>query len=389
MKKGTVLLYIAIFTLGFLAEGPSAERAVILLIFGILGLISLMLPQLKWFEHRLHIKLPLVLMSPLFVFLLEQQSRYSTNDYFQMLYFVLLVGVYQYGQNKLFQMVAALSFVGLSWKYLYILRVSADLIKPPQLVVALSLYGLVAVILWLGLKLNQEKSYALKLNVELEARREKLENANLQLSSLMEELESLTVYRERQKMAREIHDTVGHALTGLTMKLELCKHFSKSDLVQMEQMLQESIEDSRTALKLTRQVVETLTTTRRSPEDFLQLISRDQDSLRFQMHCSGEENLKYLSIDQSHVAYRMVQEGITNCMKHSSAHQLSIEISKHLMNIRIKIDDDGQVELPIQEGFGLKGMRERAEEVGGQLTYYSDNGFHLEMILPCGEEMTL
>lgn len=389
MKKGTILLYLGIFSLGYMAETPSAERAIMLLGLGLLGLISLMLPLWKWFDQRPTFKLLVLALSPVAIFLLEQQSRYSINDYFQMLYFVLLVGIYQYGQNKLFQMVAALSLAGLSWKYIYIMRVNADLIKPPQLVVAISLYGLVALILWLGLKLNQEKSYALLLNLQLEERQEKLEKTNLQLARVMDELEALTVYRERQKMAREIHDTVGHELTALTMKLEMCRHYATTDPKQMAQILEESIDDSRTAIKLTRQVVETLTTTRRSPEDFLQLLNRYEGGLTFQIHWTGVEHLQILNTEQSHVAYRMVQEAITNCMKHSRASQLSIDISKGTETILVNISDDGNVHPPIREGFGLKGMRERAEEVGGQFTYFTDEGFHLTMALPYGEERIL
>lgn len=368
MKKGTILLYLGIFSLGYVAEAPSVERAVILLVLGFLGLFCLMMPMHKWFEGHRPIQMSLTLASPVFIFLLEQQSRYSVNDYFQMLYFLLLIGVYQYGENKLFQMFAAISFVGLSWKYIYIMRVDADLIKVPQLVVAISLYGLVAIILWLGLKLNQEKS---------------------QVSALNNELEALTVYRERQKMAREIHDTVGHELTALTMKLEMCKHYASTDGEKMTQLLQESIDDSRRAIKLTRQVVETLTTTRRSPEDFLQLLNRYKGSLGFHIDCTGVVNLQDLSIEQSHVAYRMVQESITNCMKHSSAIKLDVAITKRTKDVLIQITDDGQVNLPIHEGFGLKGMRTRAEEVGGTFIYDTNNGFHLEMSLPYGEERVL
>lgn len=399
MKKATVILYIVIFALGFWVEMPSFERSGVLVSFGALGLLLLMLPSLKWFEKHKNLKWTLIAISPMAVFALEQQSRYSINDYFQMLYFAILIGVYQYSRVAIFRLVAILSVGVLSWKYIHIMILSPDLFKLPQFIVALSLYGLVAVILWLGLKLNNEKYHVFQLNRALEERQVSLENTNNQLEKLMEELESLTVYRERQKMAREIHDTVGHELTALTMKLELCKHFSQTDPEKGNQMLQESIDDSRKALRLTRQVVETLTTARRSAEDFHQLIGRHQRELGLKVHLEGESHLKVLTIEQSHVAYRMVQEALTNCIKHSSAKDLWICFTRGLETIEIDIKDNGQrVDsigniqeavhsteksiTHIQEGFGLKGMRERAKESGGSFTYAREDGFHLQMILP-------
>ena len=389
MKKVTIILYLLIFSLAIWVETPSFERGVTFMVLGALGLLLLLLPFHQWFRNKRKLQTLFVAASPITIFALEQQSRYSVNEYIHMLYFAVLIGVYQYNRQNLYRLVVVLSGFLLSWKYLYIWQVSPELFKGPQFIVAASLYGLVAAILWLGMQLNQEKHRVLDLNSTLEERQRILQKTNDQLESLMNEMESLTVYRERQKMAREIHDTVGHELTALTMKLELCKHFTSLDPVQSGKMLQESIDDSRNALRLTRQVVETLTTPRRSSEDLQQLLHRHEMPEGLNIHLEGEALMDQLEIDQSHVVYRLVQEGVTNCIKHSNAKDLWIDLSVDGKDVIIQIHDNGNAPIlmsNLREGFGLKGMRERAEELRGKFVYSIGDGFHLQMNLPIEQE---
>ncbi len=389
MKKATAILYILIFSLSIWVEAPSFERGISFAVLGIVGLLLLLLPSVQWLSGKKKIQALLVAVSPLMVFALEQQSRYSINEYIHMLYFVVLIGVYQYNSQNLYRLIVLLSGFLLTWKYYYIWQVSPELFKLPQLIVAVSLYGLVATILWLGIQLNSEKHRVLDLNGTLEERQRILQKTNDQLEQLMDEMESLTVYRERQKMAREIHDTVGHELTALTMKLELCKHFASHDPVQSEKMLQESIDDSRIALRLTRQVVETLTTPRRSSEDLQQLVNRHEMPDGLNIHLEGEQVMEQMSIDQSHVVYRLVQEAVTNCFKHSNAKDLWIKINSDNQEVVIQIHDNGNDQIAmanLHEGFGIKGMRERAEELNGKFVYSIGDGFHLQMTLPMVQE---
>ena len=125
------------------------------------------------------------------------------------------------------------------------------------------------------------------------------------------------MFRERQKMAREIHDTVGHELTALTMNWKWVNIISNRVLEQGLTLVEESIEDSRRALRLTRQVVETLTNSRRSAEDLNQLVSRYDMAGGLRITLSDEGVMDQMTLAQSHAVYRAVQESITNCLKHS------------------------------------------------------------------------
>lgn len=389
MNKVVWALFLSIFALGFWIEMPSVQRGLALLALGLSGILFLTVPLNRWFDKRLTLRASLVAMVPVILFFMEKQSKFSINEFFHMLYFVVLIGLYHYREEKLYAGVASLCALLLSWKYIYIGLVSPEHFKLPQFIVAALLYVLVTGILWLGLKLNREKLQGTELNQRLKERQVSLENTNNQLESLMDQVESLTIYSERQKMAREIHDTVGHELTALTMKLQLCQHFYPSDQEKSMEMLEESIGDSRRALKLTRQVVETLTTSRRSPEDLIQLVKRHEAPLGLEVHLEGESHVLSLGVEGSHVAYRFIQEAVTNCIKHSNAKNLWIRVEAKGKEIQIRIEDDGRHLIDVselREGFGLKGMRERAEEIGGKFSYGIAEGFQLQMTLPLNEE---
>ena len=386
MIAGTFWL---IFIMGIWVENPSAERLAQLLLLGFLAFFAMAIQSFQSIKNHPGRSLLLGLAAPLTLAFLEQQSKFGINDFFQMLYFIILLNLYYLKESTQFKWVALVSGVALTWKYAYIASVSPELLKIPQMVVAISLYLLVAAILWLSIRLSREKQQMQALNQTLEERQLLLSKTNERLESLMDEVETLTVFRERQKMAREIHDTVGHELTALTMKLELSKYFSKTDQGKGLSLLEESIEDSRRALRATRQVVETLNNIRRSEEDLNQLISKYALSDGLTIALQGQSLMNELNTECSHVVYRAVQEGITNCVKHSSATRLEISLAKELQTFCLKIADNGSPAAKAKEGYGLTGMRDRVEELGGRFDYDSLDGFAISICFDLAAEQTI
>lgn len=385
MGKVIIGIYWLIFGLGLWVEDPGTQRLGFMALLGAGGFAALCPPLHKRLSHFPKWNSLLWLMAPAALLLLERQSKYSINDFFHMLYFMALLSLYHLKDEMNFRWAAPLMGAALLWKYLYIALLSPELFRIPQMVVALSLYGLVAVILWLGLKLSKEQLQMQHLNEALEERQILLTRSNDQLAAYMDEAETLTVYRERQKMAREIHDTVGHELTALTMKLELSKYFSAAEPEKSLELLDESIEDSRRALRATRQVVTALTNSRRSGEDLHQLVSRYELGEGLDIHLEGASAIEVLGTEESHAVYRAVQEAMTNCLKHSDAANLWISLSAGDKGFDLKLWDDGTAIRPgiqIAEGFGLAGMRERVTEAGGSFAYQVAGGFTIEIHFP-------
>lgn len=387
MRKSLIGIYWLVFSLGVWVENPSTERLTSLIGLGILCFLAMSATQFGAILQKQRIITLLWIIAPTTVLFLEKLSKYSINDFFHMLYFVVLLNLYQSKEINRFRGTAVLGGLALSWKYVYIAIVSPSLFRLPQAIVGISLYFLVAITLWLTLKLYRKQLEMQVLNQTLEERQGILTQANQRLETLMQEVETLTIFKERQRLAREIHDAVGHELTALTMKLELSKYYFAQDQEQGHNLLEESIQDSRNALKSTRQVVETLTNDRRSAQDLIQLIKKVDQTAHMQIHLKGQDSLESLEIERTHVVYRAVQEGVTNCMKHSNAKHLWIELQLETNYFILNMIDDGNAlstETKIHEGYGLKGMRTRVEELGGQFKYAVSDGFCLRIQFPIG-----
>jgi signal transduction histidine kinase len=382
LQKGLIGIYWLVFSLGVWVENPSAERLISIVGLGLLCFFAMSSTQLSAIQSRRRISTLLWIMAPITLLFLEKLSKYSINDFFHMLYFVILLNLYQSKEVNRFRGIAGLGGLALSWKYVYIAIVSPSLFKLPQVIVGISLYFLVAITLWLTLKLYKKQLEMQVLNQTLEDRQDILTQANQRLETLMQEVETLTIFKERQRLAREIHDAVGHELTALTMKLELSKYYFANDQDQGHLLLEEGIQDSRNALKSTRQVVETLTNDRRSAGDLIQLIKKVDQTAHMQIQIEGQESLESLTVEQTHVTYRAIQEGITNCMKHSNAKHLWIELKLEGAYFILNIKDDGNAlssGAKIHEGYGLNGMRARVKELGGLFKYEVLDGFCLSI----------
>lgn len=394
MKKIISLIGLTIFATGFWYENPSSTRAVSLIASFAFLFISLWL--VEGTKKRQGLSLGLWILSSISIGFLEHFSKYSVNEYFQLLYFLLPLSLYSRGHLKYFKRLSLLSAGVLSYKYLYLISVKWEAFKLQSLVVALVLYGLVSVVMALALSLKLEKQQLAFANEALKERTRHLEDANDKLNGLMDALEQLTVVRERQNMAREIHDTVGHGLTALIMKLEMSRHFFKAEDTKHkgEALLEESVTDARNALRATRQVVETLNSERRSGKDLEVLVTQLASDPSRQVSLEGAVWLEALTDKQTHALYRAVQEGITNYLKHSPLPQFEIRLVyidktvKLTMNGEGKVQEGGLKEPLItanaegEGGFGLKAMKQRIEETGGQFSVVKDASFLIEITYP-------
>lgn len=206
-----------------------------------------------------------------------------------------------------------------------------------------------------------------------------LQTANHQLTHYASTLESLTVSRERNRMSRELHDTVIHTLSGLSVQLETAKAYWQVDPETTKNLLDQSLEATRSGLQETRRALKAL---RASPIDDLGLsaaINQIAQSAagRGKLTLTTElpENDLLLSPDVMQCLYRVAQEAIENVLHHANANQLIVKLTPHEKDIELTIQDDGvgftpQANTP-NGHYGLAGMAERAQLVGGELLIHS------------------
>lgn len=232
---------------------------------------------------------------------------------------------------------------------------------------------------------HQEKQRIASLNAQLE-------EANTRLRAYAIEAEAMAETRERNRLAREIHDTLGHALTGIAAGLDATSFLVDIAPDKAKEQLSKIKETALRGLKDVRRSVRKL-----RPDDLEQLpLHQAIEHMIDDFSASTGMKIDFeilqwperLRPDQEEVLYRIVQEGMTNARRHGHAHHLTITIGARRGIIYLLLADDGQGAdiRKLQKGFGLRHMQERLALLHGKLRYWSDRGFTLEAIMPENEE---
>lgn len=224
---------------------------------------------------------------------------------------------------------------------------------------------------------------------ELEIKTKQLEEAYQKLSDTSEAIEEVTILEERNRIAREIHDTVGHTLTTVLVEIEAGKRLIKKDPELSAQKLELAQEQVRNGLNNIRKSVKTLDKGD-SIMDFLpsieSLIAEVQKHADVKIN-STISGLPKLEPDIEKTLYRALLEGITNGIKHGKSSRFDFSLSYEYNCIVFVLKDYGIGCKDIIPGFGLSSMKERIEKVKGYLFVSSgaDRGFTIKIKIPYQE----
>lgn len=188
--------------------------------------------------------------------------------------------------------------------------------------------------------------------------------------------EEIARQEERNEIAREIHDSVGHRLTALVMQMEVTRlqaedEKTKQKIMELKQLAQSSLQDTREAVKALKSE-ETV-----GLQAVIQLIRKleAESHLRVSIHLHSGVLGVVLSNQQSVAVYRAVQESLTNMMRHSGTRQAEVSFEWVAQrDFRFQVSHHIQQTVKIKEGFGLSTMRERLEDLDGRLTTMQHNG---------------
>ncbi len=218
-----------------------------------------------------------------------------------------------------------------------------------------------------------------------------LEEANVRLRAYAIEAERTAETRERNRLAREIHDTLGHTLTGIVAGLDACivlvdsvPEAAKKQLEKIRATAQHGIVDVRRSVKKLR------------PDDLEKMplqqavrkvIAEFAASSGVDIHLVELGWPEKLREDEEEVIYRIVQEGITNARRHGKATKVTVTCGLEPGRFYIIIADNGEGCAKPQHGFGLRHMEERLALLHGRLRYWSDKGFTLEATIPMGKNV--
>lgn len=188
---------------------------------------------------------------------------------------------------------------------------------------------------------------------------------------------------ERMRIARDLHDSVGHHLTALKLHLDIAVR-------QANEPVPEALRNaSELAMSLLAEVRSVVSAERSVQSIDLQraLATLCAGIPRPRVVLTMDEACADASPAQAHALFCSVQEAISNAMRHSSAATIKIDIVCSRDGLTMRADDDGPGNAGLSEGNGLRGMRERAELLGGRMQagWRRPHGFAIELTLPVAE----
>lgn len=213
-----------------------------------------------------------------------------------------------------------------------------------------------------------------------------LQKANEQLHEFAQEKELMGETKERNRLAREIHDTLGHILTGISVGIDavlvlmdIAPDKAKEQLEGIGDTARRGLQDVRRSVrKLKPDALERMSLNNAIHQMIEDMSKVTNTKIYF---VSYMEELKF-EADEEEVIYRIIQESTTNAIRHGKATEIWIRISEKEEELTIIISDNGCGCEDIKEGFGLKHIRERVELLNGEVNYQGLIGFTMIAKIP-------
>ena len=221
-------------------------------------------------------------------------------------------------------------------------------------------------------KISKELQLASKVNDELKT-----------YSALSEKMAK---DKERKRISREIHDTLGHALTGISAGIDACialididPQKSKEQLLVISNVVRESIKDVRRSLyKLRPGALDQRTL----KDGLIKMIEEFQSVSHLNVDLYYEwENVDFENTKED-IIFRIIQETMTNALRHGHASHIEIHLFDEEEKYMIIMQDNGSGCKEIHYGYGLKQMHERVAILNGTIHFYSEEGFRTVVEIP-------
>lgn len=201
--------------------------------------------------------------------------------------------------------------------------------------------------------------------------------------------EKIAEDKERKRLAREIHDTLGHALTGIAAGVDACiamidinPEATKKQLMVISKVVRQGIVDVRNSLNKLRPGALEQHGFKGAIENMIKEFTSVSDltiSLDYRLDKVDFENTK------EDILFRVIQESVTNAVRHGDATHIDISLYIEDNSLYLKIQDNGQGCEEIHYGFGLKQMKERLGMINGKVAYDGHHGFLTIVTIPLQE----
>ena len=215
---------------------------------------------------------------------------------------------------------------------------------------------------------------------------EELTVANIKLEEYSRTSAEMAQMQERNRLAREIHDTIGHALTGIVTGLEACfvlldsrPDLARQQMRSIQNVARKGMKDVRSSVRALRPDALEQQGLRQAVEGMVDEMCRST-GIMFEYTC--RDDLSDLAQDEEDVVYRVLQESITNSVRHGHPSRITISIERKDHLLEIRIEDNGAGCREVHRGFGLTHMQERLDMLGGSLETDGRDGFRVLARIP-------
>ncbi|MEM8858477.1 MAG: sensor histidine kinase [Chloroflexota bacterium] len=305
----------------------------------------------------------------------------SDNDYSQLLFLIAILFAELIFSRKVSLITIAVCFLLLFLRQAFGPR--GDFISNND-ALTLTVFSVLMVLILLMAQLIKDESAQ---RLDLESLNSELAESKQQIEQNAHQLAEMAVVNERNRMAREIHDSLGHHLAAVSIQLEMAEKLHKPEPAASLTAIQEAKSATQQALKDVRHSVHTL----RESEAFELTSEVDlliqrfaTDELNIGCKVEGDESTASRPIRLA--LYRAIQEGLTNIHKHADASQVNLWLQFGAQANHLRIIDDGQgFDLTTDsQGTGLQGLHERIKALGGRVQIDSrlGEGTVLDITIP-------
>ena len=211
----------------------------------------------------------------------------------------------------------------------------------------------------------------------------KRDNLEGQLETANERIEELIIFEERQRIARDLHDTLGQKLSMIGLKSDLAARLIERDPQQALAEIKDIRQTASIALKEVRELVADMR--KAKFEDEMMRVSQILKAAEMELHFDGDIDTLHVPPLVENVLSMCLKEAVTNVVKHSGATKCEIAFHQNFKEVYLVVRDNGQgisKKHSLKSGNGLNGMRERLEFINGAFKIEGEEGTTLTISIP-------
>jgi len=239
-----------------------------------------------------------------------------------------------------------------------------------------------------GYRMQKEAFKTSQLHLEqLQKAHQELQLAHEQIQEGVVNTMQMMVLQERNRIARDMHDALGHSLTSLIVQLRALQYMLKEGPPLAEKAVKDMLDVAKQSLDEIRHSVHTLAidSTRIGLATLRAFLSQTSNQTGLAIHFEADEEIQ-LEKEVVLVFYRVLQEAVTNTLRHSDATSMHVELRVCGDTLSLSIRDNGSITPrdTFYPGFGINGMKERVHAIHGTFSYtiLEPNGFQIDMNVP-------